>query len=128
MDTREIQDRLDAIVPVMAASGVKIPSIHLTVRSQESGSVFAKWGQYPDNEYVVFRSTDKDWVSSVLAQAEDWARSLPSLEDRRRKEFVRLLAQTIEKGREAGIEDSLVNPLEVLSKRLSENALEYRDV
>lgn len=124
MDLREVQSRIDAIVPLMSASGMKIPRVQMMITSQEFGCVLVSWGEYPNNEYKSFRSTAEDWESDVLSQAEDWARSLPSLEARRRDEFVRLLAAAIEKGHEAGIEDSLVNPLEVLSRRLSENALE----
>jgi len=51
--------------------------------------------------------------------------NLPTPEEAEHQEFLKLLARVVEKGRDVGIDDLVINPLVEAMKKLSENAITH---
>lgn len=59
-----------------------------------------------------------------LKEAEVFISEMKTVEDVRRKDFIVALANLMEMGREIGIEEGFINPLEVMMKKMSTNIIE----
>lgn len=136
---QELQFAINALIPLMLDKGLIRPTATAHVEANASGEVMLTWywreplpnEPWDDKNYSTrgfFAHNDRGdgleaWEGALL-DARDTIERLPNKPDREREEFLKLLARTTEYGRKVGIEDEFVNPLQVLAKKLSENALE----
>jgi hypothetical protein len=126
MDTADIQPRIDAVNTLITSKGLREAQANFRIEGHKLASAGAHW--YAGALGHDFRSygTGQGEPEVVIAQLENWARELPTLDERRKAEFTELLAKTIEIGNEYGIDVEFVNPLTEAMKRLSENALTHQ--
>lgn len=125
MNITEIQARLDALAVAMVAKALRTPTAEFEIRSQVVSRVTLSWqgpGSTYNNEYEFIDGGPEE----ALAKADAFVADLPSPEEARMKAFLHSLAETIELGKQGDIDVEYVNPLVVMMKRLSKNALEHR--
>lgn len=80
------------------------------------------WGYDDDKKFY----ENKETLEEVFAAAEVWIDALPTRAEIQHNDFLKLVARTIEYGRDIGVDPDFVNPLEVMMKQLSENVIEDR--
>lgn len=56
----------------------------------------------------------------------DHIKRTPGPAEKRRQEFMANMLSLVQRGREIGIEDAIVNPLAEIAKKLSENVIEHK--
>jgi hypothetical protein len=131
----ELQAAVNELIAPMLAKGLVQPDASAQLKANADGYIYLSWhlrktsvGERWDSQNYksdFVRVVDGDW-SAAIAAANAHIAAMPSKEDRQRDEFLGLMAKTIEYGRQVGIDDEFVNPLSVISKKLSENALTHR--
>ena len=126
MNVSEIQERLDAMAPVMTDKGLREARATILLNSQQSLSGMCQWFEQKDGFNTQWSHHNGDAPEDVLASMDTWISMLPTRDERKRAEFTAQLAATIELGRANGIDVAYVNPLVEAMKRLSENAIEDR--
>lgn len=125
MTIAELRAAIDPLPGKMSAKGLRLPGVVLDLSANEPARVFAKYAGTPASNYA----DDYKWMDrqcslrEQIQELSDWIDALPTIEQARLNEFREMLAKTIELGKDAGIDDALVNPLAEAMKRLSENAL-----
>lgn len=126
MNVKQIQSRIDLLPARLTAKGIVKPTVEFRIGANEGMSVVTYW--YGGAGYADFKSKHckGDTPEAALVDAEEWVASLPSIEERRRDDFMAALGKVIDMGRETGIEVDFINPLTETMKRLSENALTYQ--
>lgn len=130
MDTTEIQKRIDALVPLMLAKGLKRPIAEFELNSNQTPVLWTKWVKInPDYDgQQEYHAHYADNIDAMFAAAQAKIADLPSPDERRQSEFMTALASVIELGRANGIDVQFVNPLTEAMKRLSENAITHLKV
>lgn len=126
MNIAEIQIRLDAMPARMSAKGLRQPDACFQI-SANKDSISHFRHQPKDSAYGEYEWFKAGTIEERLDAMDAWIASLPSIEETRRTEFLTALAGCIELGRESGIDIEFVNPLLDTMKRLSENAITYRE-
>ena len=125
MDSKEIQKRLDRISDVMSERGLKRPEALASMNAHASPYVYLHW----DEDGVTHGRTEigrGETIGEAFEMADAILEAIPPKEDRDRAEFTRLLAQVIDKGNDIGIEVDMLNPLQAMMQKLSENAITYQ--
>lgn len=120
MDSKEIQKRLDAMVADMVARGLKMPEATLLMSANRSARILLQWQETSGGRTEISQA---DIVEEAVEGAWDIIEAIPPKADRDRAEFTRLLAQVIDKGNDIGIEVDMLNPLQAMMQKLSENAI-----
>lgn len=122
MTTQEIQVRLDALAKAMLAKGLVSPDADFRLRSDGQPTVAlthrkadGRWDH--DRHYLHFKTLDE--ADAAIA-------AMPDKASRNLNEFLSLVAKAADYGHEVGIDADLVNPLVVVMKQVSENALTYQ--
>lgn len=134
----ELQLELDELIPLMLDKGLVKPEAKASIEANSRGGVLLTWywrqaqpGEPWDDKNFAsrwfFASDDRPdgrgpWGGAVWDARQELL-ALPGKAEREREEFLKLLAKATEYGRQVGIEEEFVNPLQVLAKKLSENAL-----
>lgn len=118
----KIHEVIDKTAGRMLQLGLSRPEMNVWVKSNNPDVSAQAWwsNEHSERKYKIF--TDAPF-HVIEAQIDEWIRTLPSLEDRRRAEYAEALAKAIDIGKRNGIEDVLVNPLREAMERLSKNAL-----
>lgn len=128
MKIEEVQKRLDAQVPVMASKGLRQPETTMHIKSQAEIAVGGSWKD-PNSRYgETFNYFHAASPEEALSLFEDWVSALPDAKQRKLNEFMEAVGKAIDLGRANGIEADFVNPLTVLMKSLSENAITHSRV
>lgn len=125
MDSKEIQRKADAIAAGMIARGLKCPEVLASINANKSPYVYLHW----DEDGVTHGRTEigrGETVEEAFENADAILEAIPPKADRDRAEFTRLLAQVIDKGNDIGIEVDMLNPLQAMMQKLSENAITYQ--
>lgn len=125
MDAKKIQVEVDGLVSAMVSRGLKKPEATAMIKSNAQPLIMLRWaedGIANDRLEIQRCETIEEAVSSSWEILE----AIPPKEDRDRAEFTRLLAQVIDKGNDIGIEVEMLNPLQAMMQKLSENAITYR--
>lgn len=129
MNVTEIQKRLDKLVSAMGAKGMSQPSANVIIKSHQQPALSLDWKSQSeaklgsDGAYEYFRG---DSLRDLFDRADQWVAERPSPEEAKLREFMSAVGKAADMGRELGIEADFVNPLTVLMKTLSENALTYQ--
>ena len=123
MNEYQIQDAVNAILDEMLARGLVKPKCTAMIEAA-SGTVciYMHWEEY-GMTYGRTELGKGENMSEAIAIANDIINSIPAKADRDKAEFMRLLANAIDKGKDIGIDVDFLNPLKETMKRLSENAL-----
>lgn len=122
MNVEQIQKRLDAMTPKLCAAGLREPRATILIRSDQCPHGLIEW--YKAASYSTELSHySGDNAHEILGKMDAWINDLPSPEERKLSEFMKAVAVAIDLGRENGIDADFVNPLTVLMKTLSENAI-----
>lgn len=123
MNIEQIQKRLDALAAKMGAKALRSPAAEFEFRSNQGPRIVLKHNKALsgwDTDYEFFPG---DSPAEAFDKAEEWVADLPTPEERKLSEFMKAVAVAIDLGRENGIDADFVNPLTVLMKKLSENAI-----
>lgn len=122
MDAQEIGRRLVTAHTAYVARSGRQPFLRMAphLRVDTDGKVHA-WISVDQGAYL--RGTC-DTFEGALNKLDAAISAMPSEDERLRNEACAAIATAIERCRAANIEADFVNPLEVMMKRLSENALE----
>ena len=126
MNTNEIQQIINAMPARMSAKGLREPAVEFSLSANVSPQVMLRWkkeGDGYDNHYQWIKAESP---REALDKAEAFIAALPSAEETKRNNFLTALGKVIDLGRETGIEVEFVNPLVETMKRISENAITYR--
>lgn len=128
MDHAEIQKNIDALVPLMLAKGLRKPEVDVAIRSQSQPRFWLMHLQQNaihdhDKKYETIPG---DSLEAKFEAAREWIDALPSIEERKLTEFMAAVGAAVDMGRELGIDADFVNPLTVLMKTLSENAIAHQ--
>lgn len=130
MHTTEIQSRLDALVKAMLAKGMRVPEAVATIKAQQQEPyVHLQWksqreARYGgDSAYEIFRGRT---LPDAFDEATAWIEARPSPEQAKLTEFMAAIAAAADMGRALGIDAEFVNPLTVMMKKLSENAITFQ--
>jgi hypothetical protein len=128
MDVTEIQTRLDKLVKAMLAKGMREPDASATVQAHASPYVGLRRkskseATYGDTASEYFTT---ETIEEGFTKAEAWIEARPSPEQAKLNEFMAAVAAAADMGRELGIDAEFVNPLTVMMKKLSENALTFQ--
>lgn len=126
MNEKEIQGKLDDLVGVMLSKGLREPTATVLIASQRDPAVLLQWKDESADFGTAREHLSSDNLSGSMSLAVERVRSLPSAQDRKLTEFMKVVAKAIDLGRENGIDAEFINPLTVTMKKLSENALTYR--
>lgn len=120
----EIQTRLDALAVAMVAKALPAPTAEFTLRSQAGSKGYISWTRKGTSmgKYEFFHGD----AHKVLADAEAYVAALPSPEKARMQAFLEALGEAIVAGKLAGVDAEFVNPLTVMMKQLSKNALTHQ--
>ena len=125
MDAKEIQKRLDDLVLKMTERVMVTPSAKAMFEDGKPPFVLLSWNEGGASGYKsIVGKKENIHEAFELASAE--LSAIPPKADRDRAEFTRLLAQVIDKGNDIGIEVDMLNPLQAMMQKLSENAITYQ--
>lgn len=129
MNIAEVQKRLDALAVAMMAKGMHQPSAHVFLKSQSETSVSLNWKSEREARYgtdSAYEHFSGKSLSAMMDKADKWVAARPEPAEAKLREFMAAVAKAVDLGRENGIEADFVNPLSVLMRTLSENALTYQ--
>lgn len=126
MNVKQIQDRLDELAARMGAKSLRAPAAEFEFRSNMDPRIVLKWNKSPTGWDTHYEFIEGDSIEGAFNKADEVVFDLPSPEERKLSEFMAAVAAAIDLGRENGIETEWTNPLTVLMKTLSENALTYQ--
>lgn len=120
--SRWMRAECDDLVARMMERGVVKPNADVTI---EAGAQPRVWLAFTPSaeENVSYKGFRADCVTTAFAEARDYINSLPSRDERLRQNATEATAKAIEAVKAAGMEAEYVNPLELMMKRLSENAI-----
>ncbi len=137
----ELQSAVDSLIPLMLEKGLHRPNARAQLEANGGGGVSLSWqwrevkssDPWDDKNFATrwfFASTNvrADGLGSWPGAIRDaWLElsAMPDKPAREREEFLKLLATASEYGRKVGIDEEFVNPLALLAKKLSENALTH---
>ena len=125
MDSKDIQKQVDALLADMIARGLQNPKADVWLIAQSEPQVYMHWDEGGFN-YGRTEIGRGETVEDAISNAWEILEAIPPKADRDRAEFTRLLAQVIDKGNDIGIEVDMLNPLQAMMQKLSENAITYR--
>lgn len=125
MDSTKIQAEADGFVAAMVSRGLKKPQATIMIKSNEQPLVMLRWDEdgVTNGRLEIQRG---ETIEEAVSSSWDVIEAIPPKADRDRAEFTRLLAQVIDKGNDIGIEVDMLNPLQAMMQKLSENAITYR--
>ena len=128
MGTNEIQQIINAMPARMSAKGLREPDVKFNLSANSHPQVMLTWSAETSTSYVdrKYEWAGADTPREALDKAEAYISALPSAEETKRNNFLTALAKVVDLGRETGIEVDFVNPLVDTMKRISENAITYR--
>lgn len=122
MDFKQIADELAKVTARYIDKTGRQPSMDFTAHITDDGRITDSHyeGEIAAENLVYFRSHDPvEFFANINAYID----GLETEAERETREFREMLAATIEKGREVGIEENVMAGVVDLSKRLSENAI-----
>lgn len=124
----KIQSNVDEMEALFKSSGLKaLYGNAVSFRIEPNVNPVVHIGYYNDeNEYQsqVFKSPDSDPMKAIH-KAKNWIARIPAKEALEKQAFIKATAALIEMGKKIGVDVAFVNPLEVMMKQLSENAITY---
>jgi len=131
MTETEIQALLGKMIKAALNKGLSRPNANATINFEECAHVYF----YYTNQAGTLRSevfySEKfadGTIQDAFGKAFSFIDKIPSIEDQKKQEFLEQLAKTLDIGRKHGIDMAFINPLEVMMKDLSENALTFQEV
>lgn len=125
MNTKEIQQRLDSMAPLMADKAFREPKATILFNSQQEVSGMLQWREEKNGFSTQWSHHKGDSIHEILDIMDAWIAAQPTRDERKKQEFMRSLANTIDLGRASGIDVEFINPLTVMMKKLSENAITH---
>lgn len=125
MTYEQIKAEVEKLVGFMQHRGFAECDGMLEVRSHEAPVVCMKHRLPSDDRYTHSYIWGRgDSPADALANAREKIAAEKSPHDLRVRHALAQLAKAMEAAKAAGIEDDLINPLQVIADRLSKNALE----
>lgn len=119
----QLNAALSLLVVQMSAKALVKPDSFVIITANIRPSLSLSW----DDKTAQYGRTTKGFfhndLNAALAEAQAFVAGLPSAEEAKQTRFMNALAAAIEEGRESGIDVEIVNPLQALMIKLSENAI-----
>lgn len=121
----QLQNTINDLEGFARNRGLSSVTINVEFRANAEPSIFYSW-----YDPITAENTSA-WVYNSnpfggLAEVEAIIKTLPSKEDRERNQYLKHLAKAVEYGKKVGLDDTLINPLELQMKRLSANIIEHK--
>lgn len=130
MDMKQVQAKLDAMVPVMLSKGMREPEASVTMRSDGKPCVGVTWKSKRESRYsstdTAYEYFHADTLDEAFERADAFLVARPTAEQAKLNEFLAVVGAAADLGRELGIDAEFVNPLVATMKKLSENALTFQ--
>lgn len=122
-----IKTELEALSKLLLDKGCASVDLQFLIRTdvEYRGEV----NYYPDDNYQGYQSIyfHGDTEDEVLKKMRQHIYALPSLAERQRNEYLKKLGSAVEYGKKIGLDEHLINPLELQMKKLSGNIIEYHE-
>lgn len=80
----------------------------------------------PKADPITFAATGS--IAECLTKIHSHISSIPAKADRERAEFYKLVARAAEFGKSIDMDESLINPLEEMAKKLASNAVTFQPI
>lgn len=120
-----IQKRVNALVQIMMAKGMREPHAQVDIRANQEPQIFLRWkaginrGLLGDDRYQFFEGD----IGAALSDAAAFVAEQPEIEEQKLNDFMAALGSVIDLGRQHGIDAEYLNPLTASMKKLSENVI-----
>ena len=126
MDAHQIQAEVDDLLASCLALQMIKPFVKFDIESGKS-----EFGMYirrdlPERQYPEYEWFYGHNPESTIEAARQWLRDQPTPEQQQLQSYMALVAKAVEFGKAKGFATAMVNPLEAVMKKLSENVLTYR--
>jgi len=123
-----VQEALLKLHADLEAKGYDKTRVRIIIKPQMEYGPFNLdiWAESRDYGSDTSKFIYEDSWEEALTKAQEFVGQLPSIEDAQKNNFYKKLAETIEFGREIGIETAYLNPLEQIMNELSENIIEHK--
>lgn len=123
MDARAIQYEIDGLLDRCLALQMIKPSVQFEIVSGKCGfSVYIR-RDLPEKTFAEYECFDGETPEDVLKKAREWLAIHPTPEQQHLQSYLSLVAKAVEFGKAKGFDTAMVNPLESVMKKLSENAI-----
>ena len=125
MDEEQIQLAMIEILDKMMRLDLVRPTCTATIEPTARPYIYMHW----DEEGMTHGRTEFcrcNSMNEAIAMAHYILNSIPTKEDRDKADFMRSLANAIDKGKSIGIDVEFLNPLKETMQRISENALTHQ--
>jgi len=96
------------------------------IRAADQSAFCINFWNCPATPSPGLKQINDDTVEEVFTAAWKYINDLPSVAEQQLSDFQRDLSKLIDKGRDFNIDLDIVNPLIATSKKLAENAIEYK--
>lgn len=122
--------RLESLIVKLSDAGHRTPGGFFTVYPQTGSEPFYFRLHYKTScgETVEFSDFHTPSMEEILRNAEAWVDAQETPEKAAKRSALKLMSDAIEAGRQAGFEDSVLNPIAQAMQDMSKNLLEYHEV
>ena len=126
MDAHQIQAEVDDLLASCLALQMIKPFVKFDIESGKS-----EFGMYirrdlPEKQFSEYKWFNGHDPEATIESARQWLLDHPTPEQQQLQSYMALVAKAVEFGKAKGFATAMVNPLEAVMKKLSENALTYR--
>lgn len=123
MDAYEIQAEVDNLLAECLALQMIKPSVQFYIESGDNEfSLYIK-RELPEKQWAEYEWFKGSTPEDMFDEAHGWLGSYPTPEQQQLQSYMALLAKAVEFGKAKGFDTAMVNPLESVMKKLSENAI-----
>lgn len=122
MTEDQIRAECEALAAALMDRGFKGVDVYCQIRVVGRDYTYIGW----DTGHLSMSDGQGFWEGTLperLQAAWDWVNEQPTKQQRLEKVAIASTAAALEAVREAGLEPEFINPLEVMMKKLSENAI-----
>ena len=126
MDAHQIQAEVDDLLASCLALQMIKPFVQFDIESGKSEFSLYIRRELPEKQNFQFEWFYGHEPESTIEAARQWLLDHPTPEQQQLQSYMALVAKAVEFGKAKGFDTAMVNPLEAVMKKLSENALTYR--
>jgi len=123
MDYSEMQTRCDTLADQITAKGRESAEVSVHIDSHGKPLVSTRYGKNWYNHDCQSAYHRSDTLEEAFGKAAEWINDITSLEKESYNKLLGKVADALDYASEHHIKADFVNPLEVLMKQLSSNAL-----
>lgn len=123
MHSDEIKKSLSELITKMLAKGIIRPDVVLVWKADTEAVVMLQEGRAEGYLHDTIHYGEGSTLDAIFSDCFAFIENLPSPDEKRMKNFMKAVATAIELGRASDIDVEFINPLQVMMKKLSENAI-----